>query len=210
MIAKMPAGGGEEGGKNVIPPPVDTVHVNGDVFGKIAIATMITAVLCFAAAPLLKRWEHPGEVVAEPAAPTPPGGFPVQRQVDYQAKRLNWKPRTKTKKLRTTCVRWFSVLILTFSFSLCVLCVLGGLCADQPSRSAKTPACVTFSASRGAPARNPADQVHAFRQIAPLADDLRHQLAQLLVPHAPRAAVGDTRPYTPGSWPQGNPYRTAW
>jgi proton-dependent oligopeptide transporter, POT family len=79
MIAKLTAVGTEEGGQNIIPPPIETVHVYGHVFGQIAIATMATAVLCFAVAPLLKRWEHPGEMVEEPASPAPPGGFPVQK-----------------------------------------------------------------------------------------------------------------------------------
>jgi POT family proton-dependent oligopeptide transporter len=42
-----------------IPVPKDTVNVYGDVFGKIAIAGIISALICFALSPLLTRWMHP-------------------------------------------------------------------------------------------------------------------------------------------------------
>ncbi len=48
--------GGE--GEMTIPPPTETVHTYGDVFGKIAIAAVISALICFALVPLLKRWMH--------------------------------------------------------------------------------------------------------------------------------------------------------
>jgi POT family proton-dependent oligopeptide transporter len=52
-------GVGEGGdGSAGIPPPRETVHVYGDVFGQIAIAAGISAAICFALAPLLKRWMH--------------------------------------------------------------------------------------------------------------------------------------------------------
>jgi POT family proton-dependent oligopeptide transporter len=41
-----------------IPVPKETVDVYGDVFGKIAIAAMISAVICFALSPLLTKWMH--------------------------------------------------------------------------------------------------------------------------------------------------------
>ena len=41
-----------------IPVPKDTVHVYGDVFGKIAIAAIISAVICLALSPLLTKWMH--------------------------------------------------------------------------------------------------------------------------------------------------------
>ena len=47
-----------EGKDAVIPAPVETVNVYGDVFGKIFIATMISAGICFLLVPLLKRWMH--------------------------------------------------------------------------------------------------------------------------------------------------------
>jgi POT family proton-dependent oligopeptide transporter len=41
-----------------IPVPKDTVNVYGDVFGKIAIAAMISALICLVLSPLLTRWMH--------------------------------------------------------------------------------------------------------------------------------------------------------
>ncbi len=41
-----------------IPPPTETVNLYGGVFGKIAIAAVISALICFALVPLLKRWMH--------------------------------------------------------------------------------------------------------------------------------------------------------
>ncbi len=51
-------GHGKEGGESVIPAPIDTVHVYGDVFGHIAIAAMISGVILLALSPLLVRWMH--------------------------------------------------------------------------------------------------------------------------------------------------------
>ncbi|MGQ9651803.1 MAG: peptide MFS transporter [Phycisphaerae bacterium] len=56
---------GEAGGM-VIPPPTETVHLYGNVFGKIAIAAIISALICFALMPLLKCWMHQ-EQQPEPA-----------------------------------------------------------------------------------------------------------------------------------------------
>ena len=50
--------GGEEG---AIPIPLETVNVYGDVFGKIAIAAVISSVICLALAPLLNKWTHADE-----------------------------------------------------------------------------------------------------------------------------------------------------
>ena len=41
-----------------IPVPVETVHVYGDLFGKLAIAAMVAGLICLTLAPLLKRWMH--------------------------------------------------------------------------------------------------------------------------------------------------------
>jgi POT family proton-dependent oligopeptide transporter len=41
-----------------IPIPKETVNIYGDVFGKIAIAVMISALICFALSPLLTKWMH--------------------------------------------------------------------------------------------------------------------------------------------------------
>ena len=45
-------------GEQVIPVPSETVNLYGDVFGTIAIAGIISAVICFALAPLLNKWTH--------------------------------------------------------------------------------------------------------------------------------------------------------
>jgi POT family proton-dependent oligopeptide transporter len=60
-------GGGAESG---IPIPKETVMVYGDVFGKIAMAAIISAVICFVLSPLLRRWMH--EDKAENSHETPP------------------------------------------------------------------------------------------------------------------------------------------
>ena len=48
--------GAEEAGG--IPVPIDTVNIYGDVFGKIAIAAIISAVICLVLSPLLTKWMH--------------------------------------------------------------------------------------------------------------------------------------------------------
>jgi POT family proton-dependent oligopeptide transporter len=58
VISQFTGVGEGEGGSGGVPAPVDTVHVYGDVFGQIAIAAGISAAICFALAPLLKRWMH--------------------------------------------------------------------------------------------------------------------------------------------------------
>ena len=52
---------GDGGGGGVLPPPTETVNTYGDVFGKIALAAMISAVICFLLVPVLKKWMHEGE-----------------------------------------------------------------------------------------------------------------------------------------------------
>ena len=42
----------------VVPPPIETVHLYGDVFGQIAIIAIISALICLALSPLLKKWMH--------------------------------------------------------------------------------------------------------------------------------------------------------
>lgn len=46
------------GTEGSLPPPIATVHIYGDVFGKVAIGAIASAVICFALVPLLKRWMH--------------------------------------------------------------------------------------------------------------------------------------------------------
>ena len=48
-------GGGESAG---VPAPIETLHVYGDVFGKIGLAAAASGVLLFALSPLLKKWMH--------------------------------------------------------------------------------------------------------------------------------------------------------
>jgi len=48
----------EAGGSNGIPAPIETVGIYGEVFGKIAIAAIVSAGSLFALAPLLNRWSH--------------------------------------------------------------------------------------------------------------------------------------------------------
>ena len=51
--------GASEGGESaVIPPPLETVNVYGNVFGGIAIAAAASAVLLFAISPWLKARMH--------------------------------------------------------------------------------------------------------------------------------------------------------
>lgn len=49
---------GNGGGESLIPLPKDTVHVYGDVFGKIAISAILSSLVCLALSPLLSRWMH--------------------------------------------------------------------------------------------------------------------------------------------------------
>lgn len=59
-IASKTGVGGEGGdAQQVIPLPIDTVHIYGRVFGQIAVAAFIAAVLCFLLSPLLTKWTHP-------------------------------------------------------------------------------------------------------------------------------------------------------
>ncbi len=44
--------------EKVIPPPIETVGVYGGVFGTIAVTAIVSSLVCFALAPLLKRWMH--------------------------------------------------------------------------------------------------------------------------------------------------------
>ncbi len=48
-------------GENLIPPPIETVSVYGDVFQKIAVAALAAGAICLVLAPLLKKWMHEHE-----------------------------------------------------------------------------------------------------------------------------------------------------
>ncbi|NUQ66521.1 MAG: hypothetical protein HUU20_29005, partial [Pirellulales bacterium] len=58
IIAQFTGVSHEAGTEPTIPPPSQTVDLYGDVFGKIAVAAMISTLICFALSPLLKRWMH--------------------------------------------------------------------------------------------------------------------------------------------------------
>jgi POT family proton-dependent oligopeptide transporter len=59
IIAQFTGVSHGEGAAGVsIPIPKETVHVYGDVFGKIAISALVSSLICFALAPLLTRWMH--------------------------------------------------------------------------------------------------------------------------------------------------------
>lgn len=58
-IAKLTGIGGEAGdGPQVIPVPSATVHIYGHVFGQIAVAATVVAVVCLLLSPLLTKWMH--------------------------------------------------------------------------------------------------------------------------------------------------------
>ena len=49
----------EGSGKDlVVPPPIETVHVYGNVFGQVAICAIVSSLVCFALSPILTRWMH--------------------------------------------------------------------------------------------------------------------------------------------------------
>ena len=58
MIASFTGVSHGSGEEQIIPPPIETVHVYGDIFGKIALTAMVSALICFILSPLLKRWMH--------------------------------------------------------------------------------------------------------------------------------------------------------
>lgn len=62
-------GGGDE---NVIPIPLETVHVYGDVFQQIAVAACACGVFCLILSPLLKKWMHSDQ--PEDSGASPAGG----------------------------------------------------------------------------------------------------------------------------------------
>jgi POT family proton-dependent oligopeptide transporter len=70
LIAQLTGVGGEGEEAQVIPPPSDTVHLYGDVFGQIALIGVASALVCFALSPLLAKWMH-SELEASPRAGKP-------------------------------------------------------------------------------------------------------------------------------------------
>jgi len=57
-IAKLTSVSQEGGGPQIVPTPSETVNLYGSVFGQIAIAAIVAAIICFALAPLLTKWMH--------------------------------------------------------------------------------------------------------------------------------------------------------
>jgi len=49
-----------EGNESMIPVPAQTVHIYGGVYSKIAIAAVISGLLCLLLSPLLRYWMHEG------------------------------------------------------------------------------------------------------------------------------------------------------
>ncbi len=48
-----------DGTTAIIPPPAETCHVYGEVFGHVAVGAIGAAAVCLALVPLLNRWMHP-------------------------------------------------------------------------------------------------------------------------------------------------------
>jgi POT family proton-dependent oligopeptide transporter len=59
LIAQLTGVHGEGDESQLIPAPVHTVHLYGDVFGQIAIIAVVSSLICFALSPLLRKWMHP-------------------------------------------------------------------------------------------------------------------------------------------------------
>ena len=57
-IAQLTGVHGEGDAAQVVPPPTETVHLYGDVFGQIAIIAIVSALICFALSPFLSKWMH--------------------------------------------------------------------------------------------------------------------------------------------------------
>jgi POT family proton-dependent oligopeptide transporter len=58
IISQFTGVSGEAGAEQTVPPPIDTVAVYGGVFKQIAIAALISGIICLALAPLLHKWMH--------------------------------------------------------------------------------------------------------------------------------------------------------
>lgn len=67
IIATFTSVGGHGGEEGAVPPPIETIGVYGSVFGQIAIAALVSALLLFVLSPFLKKGMHEGEEVEEAA-----------------------------------------------------------------------------------------------------------------------------------------------
>ena len=52
FIARFTGVHGEGDGPQVVPPPIETVNIYGDVFGQIAVIAIVSSLICFAISPL--------------------------------------------------------------------------------------------------------------------------------------------------------------
>ncbi len=81
IIAQFTSVPQEEGGEAVIPAPIETVNMYGDVFGQIAIAAIISGVVCLLLVPRLNRWMHmDSEPGSTDESATEPGGDASQAE----------------------------------------------------------------------------------------------------------------------------------
>ncbi|MEZ6107740.1 MAG: hypothetical protein R3B96_16885 [Pirellulaceae bacterium] len=60
IISQFTGTSGGGGDSNIIPAPIETVHVYGGVFGKIALAAAVCGIFCLLIAPVLSRMMHSG------------------------------------------------------------------------------------------------------------------------------------------------------
>ena len=58
IIARLTGVQGEGEGAQVVPPPIETVNIYGDVFGQIAVIAIVSSLICFAISPILRKWMH--------------------------------------------------------------------------------------------------------------------------------------------------------
>ena len=58
IIAQFTGVDGPADADPAVPPPIDTVHVYGDVFANIAVLAGVAAAVCLLLSPLLTRWMH--------------------------------------------------------------------------------------------------------------------------------------------------------
>jgi POT family proton-dependent oligopeptide transporter len=61
IISQFTGVSGEGEGEQMIPPPIETVTVYGNVFKQIAIAAIVSGIVCLVLAPLLHKWMHEKE-----------------------------------------------------------------------------------------------------------------------------------------------------
>jgi POT family proton-dependent oligopeptide transporter len=61
MLTSVEQQGADGNKSQTIPPPIESVHIYGDLWFKIAVAGIVSAAICLALSPLLKYWMHEGE-----------------------------------------------------------------------------------------------------------------------------------------------------